>query len=139
VNRVTVLSGSLPGDALATWFEARSCERTQSVNECGGLSIMAGLHIAKLCYETLLAYGVSARLANEAHVVTPAEANVLLSGLGFESGGLAAAAHAIHNGLTALPETHAFYPCGGRFRSARDSRPTGLPAFSSTSRPSSWS
>ena len=25
------------GDALATWFEARSCDRTQSVNECGGL------------------------------------------------------------------------------------------------------
>jgi glycerol dehydrogenase len=44
--------------------------------------------------------------------VTPAlekvvEANTLLSGLGFESGGLAAA-HAVHNGLTALPETHHF-------------------------------
>ena len=42
--------------------------------------------------------------------VTPAvekviEANTLLSGLGFESGGLAAA-HAIHNGLTAVPMTH---------------------------------
>ena len=24
------------GDALSTWFEARSCERTQSANECGG-------------------------------------------------------------------------------------------------------
>ena len=33
------------------------------------------------------------------------EANTLLSGLGFESGGLAAA-HAIHNGLTAVPQTH---------------------------------
>jgi glycerol dehydrogenase len=39
------------------------------------------------------------------HVV---EANILLSGVGFESGGLASA-HGIHNGLTALPETHAFY------------------------------
>ena len=42
--------------------------------------------------------------------VTPAlerlvEANTLLSGLGFESSGLAAA-HAVHNGLTAAPETH---------------------------------
>lgn len=42
--------------------------------------------------------------------VTPAverviEANTLLSGLGFESGGLAAA-HAIHNGLTAVEATH---------------------------------
>ncbi|NLT25665.1 MAG: iron-containing alcohol dehydrogenase [Microbacteriaceae bacterium] len=33
------------------------------------------------------------------------EANTLLSGLGFESGDLAAA-HAIHNGLTAAPSTH---------------------------------
>ena len=33
------------------------------------------------------------------------EANTLLSGLGFESGGLAAA-HSIHNGLTALEGTH---------------------------------
>lgn len=33
------------------------------------------------------------------------EANVLLSGIGFESGGVAAA-HAIHHGLADLPETH---------------------------------
>lgn len=44
------------------------------------------------------------------HLVTPAvdkviEANTLLSGLGFESGGLAAA-QAIHNGLTAVEVTH---------------------------------
>lgn len=36
------------------------------------------------------------------------EANILLSGIGFESGGLAGA-HAIHNGLTALEQTHAYY------------------------------
>ena len=35
------------------------------------------------------------------------EANTLLSGLGFESSGLAAA-HAIHNGLTTAPPTHAY-------------------------------
>jgi glycerol dehydrogenase len=35
------------------------------------------------------------------------EANTLLSGLGFESGGLAIA-HSIHNGLTTLAETHAY-------------------------------
>lgn len=45
------------------------------------------------------------------HVVTPAfekivETNILLSGLGFESGGLAAA-HAIHDGLTAIHDIHA--------------------------------
>ncbi len=46
-------------------------------------------------------------------MITPAfscivEANTLLSGIGSESGGLAAA-HSIHNGLTALEETHAFF------------------------------
>lgn len=101
------------GDALATWFEARSCQRTQSPNECGGLCTHVGLHIAQFCYETLLAYGPAAKMAAERHLVSPAlehivEANILLSGLGFESAGLAAA-HAIHNGLTVLPETHAFY------------------------------
>ena len=34
------------------------------------------------------------------------EANTLLSGLGFESGGLAGA-HAVHNGLTVLEASHA--------------------------------
>jgi glycerol dehydrogenase len=61
----------------------------------------------------VLDYGVAAKLANERHLVTPAldrivEANILLSGIGFESAGLAAA-HSIHNGLTALAETHSFY------------------------------
>jgi len=101
------------GDALSTWFEARSCERTQSANECGGYCTTVGLGIAKLCYETLLRHGVAAKLASERHLVTPAldrivEANILLSGIGFESAGLAAA-HSIHNGLTSLAETHPFY------------------------------
>jgi glycerol dehydrogenase len=44
--------------------------------------------------------------------VTPAlerivEANTLLSGLGFESGGLALA-HSVHNGLTAAAGTHSY-------------------------------
>ncbi len=101
------------GDALSTWFEARSCDRTQSPNECGGYSTMAGLNLAKLCYDTLRMYGAAAKFAGEKHIVTPAlnhivEANILLSGIGFESSGLAAA-HAVHNGLTALEETHKYY------------------------------
>jgi glycerol dehydrogenase len=101
------------GDALATWFEAKSCHDTQSENECGGLSTLTGLNLARLCYDTLLQYGVTAKIGAERHIITPAfehivEANILLSGIGFESGGLASA-HAIHNGLTALEETHAYY------------------------------
>jgi len=101
------------GDALATWFEARSCERTKSENCCGGYSTMTGLNLAKLCYDTLLSFGAAAKIACENQIITPAlnhitEANTLLSGIGFESSGLAAA-HSIHNGLTAIEETHSFY------------------------------
>ncbi|MDD1772891.1 MAG: glycerol dehydrogenase [Methanomassiliicoccales archaeon] len=101
------------GDALSTWFEARSCEATHSANECGGYGTAAGLHIAKLCFETLMEHGAKAKVDSENRVVTNAfdrivEANILLSGLGFESAGLASA-HSIHNGLTALEETHSFY------------------------------
>jgi glycerol dehydrogenase len=58
-------------------------------------------------------HGAAARRDNDRHLVTPAldrivEANTLLSGIGFESAGLATA-HSVHNGLTALPETHAYY------------------------------
>ena len=71
------------------------------------------LALAELCYQTLLADGAAALQAVRTQVVTPAlerlvEANTLLSGLGFESSGLAAA-HAVHNGLTAAHGTHAYY------------------------------
>ena len=74
---------------------------------------MTALQLARLCYETLIDYGLAAKLAVERQALTPAvekviEANTLLSGLGFESGGLAAA-HSIHNGLTVLETTHHFY------------------------------
>jgi glycerol dehydrogenase len=98
------------GDALATWVEARATAEARKSAMSGGLSTMAALALAKLCWDTLIAFGFSARHAAEQHVVTPAlekvvEANTLLSGMGFESGGLAVA-HAVHNGLTALPQTH---------------------------------
>jgi glycerol dehydrogenase len=98
------------GDALATWFEADSCRAAYAPNQCGGLGTLAGYALARLCYDTIREYGVAARMACEQKVVTPAlahvvEANTLLSGLGFESAGLAAA-HSIHNGLTKIPATH---------------------------------
>jgi len=100
------------GDALATWFEAKACADGHVRNMRGGASTRTALALARLCYDTLLADGVAALRAIENRVVTPAlerlvEANTLLSGLGFESSGLAAA-HAIHNGLTAAAGTHAF-------------------------------
>jgi len=62
------------GDALATWFEAKSCVTTQSPNECRGLSTLAAYRIAGLCYETLLEFGEAAKIANENRIVTPAYA-----------------------------------------------------------------
>ena len=101
------------GDALATWFEADACAKAFAGNLPGGSSTAAALSLARLCYDILMQYGYLAKLAVEQGVVTEAvekvvEANTLLSGLGFESSGLAAA-HAIHNGFTALPETHQAY------------------------------
>ncbi len=101
------------GDALSTYFEARACERSFADNIPGGKSTKLAVAAAKLCYETLMEDSIKAIAACENNVVTPAleniiEANTLLSGMGFESSGLAAA-HAIHNGLTALEEAHGFF------------------------------
>jgi glycerol dehydrogenase len=98
------------GDALATWVEARATAEARKTTMAGAAPTMAALALAKLSWDTLFSYGLSAKHAAQEHVVTPAvekvvEANTLLSGLGFESGGLAAA-HGVHNGLTALPATH---------------------------------
>ena len=101
------------GDALATWFEADASAASSAKNLPGGSVTQAALALAGLCYDLLMEHGYRAMLAVEKGVVTEdvekvVEANTLLSGLGFESGGLAAA-HAIHNGITALEETHPFY------------------------------
>lgn len=63
--------------------------------------------LANLCYNILIEDGAAAVQAVDAKAVTPAlervvEANTLLSGLGFESGGLCVA-HSVHNGLTSQP------------------------------------
>ena len=94
------------GDALATWFEANTCTKSMARNMPGGISTAAALSLARLCYDTLMEYGLSAKLAVDSDALTPAverviEANTLLSGIGFESSGLAAA-HGIHEGLHVL-------------------------------------
>lgn len=93
-------------DALATWVEVRSVLAFGGKTMAGGVPTIAAEAIAKRCEEVLFDYGILAYESVKVKVVTPAlesvvEANTLLSGLGFESGGLAAA-HAIHNGFTAL-------------------------------------
>lgn len=101
------------GDALATYFEARACQTSGATTCAGGKVTSAAMALAELCFNTLMDEGVKAKLALEAGACTPAvekviEANTLLSGIGFESGGLAGA-HAIHNGFTILDECHHMY------------------------------
>ncbi len=101
------------GDALATYWEARATARSQGETMFHAKPTISALALAKLCYETLLEEGYKAKKACEKKCVTKSlediiEANIYLSGIGFESGGLAAA-HAIHNGLTVMPGTHKMF------------------------------
>jgi len=103
------------GDALSTWFEARSNLESQADNLMmpNMPAAAAGIAIARACHEVLMRDGLAAKLAAERGALTPAveniiEANTLLSGLGFENCGVSAA-HGIHDGLTVLDETHAFF------------------------------
>ncbi|WP_017574615.1 glycerol dehydrogenase [Nocardiopsis kunsanensis] len=98
------------GDAFATWIEARAVRRAHTTNMVGGRPTHAGTALAELCWELLWRSALPALEAVEKNLVTPdveavVEATTLLSGLGFESGGLAAA-HAVHDGLTAVEQTH---------------------------------
>lgn len=102
------------GDAMATWYEARTCfENPHARNMMAARPTLAAAALGELCAKILFEHGVAAAAAvrrrevNDAlnHVV---EANTLLSGVGFESGGLAAA-HAVAQGLTVLPHLHADY------------------------------
>lgn len=106
-----IISGM--GDALATYFETRACMRSNAISCMGGSVSKTAMALSELCFNTLMADGAKAKLAVEAGACTPAvdnviEANTYLSGIGFESGGIAAA-HAIHNGLTCIEETHHMY------------------------------
>lgn len=98
------------GDALATYYEAAACAQSNAITTAGGHVSKTALALGKLCRDTLLEEGYQAMLSVKQGICTPAledviEANTYLSGVGFESGGLSGA-HAIHNGLTVLEETH---------------------------------
>ena len=98
------------GDALATYLEARATDRGTGTTMAGGRPTRSAMALARLSWDLIWENALPALDAVRSKQATPAlerlvEANTLLSGLGFESGGLAAA-HAIHNGLTAAPQTH---------------------------------
>lgn len=110
VNAPVRLFASGIGDALATFYEADATRKSNGITLTGEKQTKAGMALARTCLETLLEDGVKAVAAVKNKCMTPAvaniiEANTFLSGVGAESGGLAAA-HAIHNGMTVLEELH---------------------------------
>jgi len=101
------------GDALATKFEAEAVTASFSRNLAGGVTTQTALQLARLCYQILIEDGIAAMASAERKAVTPSlervvEANILMSGIGFESSGLAAA-HAIFDGISMLPQAKALF------------------------------
>ena len=95
------------GDALACAFEKPAYAASQRTKKGGEQAATAAIEVNMKCFATLMAHGQQAKKDVEAGHVTDAvesvvEAIKLMSGFGFGGGGCAAA-HAIHNGLTAIP------------------------------------
>ena len=101
------------GDALATWFETRACKRSGAKSMARGLCSNTAYMMSRLCYDLLIQDGVAAleavkRQESDQHLENVVEASIYLSGIGFESGGLAAA-HAINDGFAYVPAAHGKY------------------------------
>lgn len=108
------------GDALSTRYEALTClQNPEARTLLGARMTVAGVTLATAAADVVLEHGVEARDDVREGRVTEAvervvEANTLLSGMGFEGGGLAAAHALATGGLTALPTVHARHHHGER-------------------------
>ncbi|RLL43651.1 iron-containing alcohol dehydrogenase family protein [Oceanobacillus piezotolerans] len=102
------------GDTLAKWYEAEAI--TRHVTTELPAMVHVGLKTAKLTQEILLQDTKAALTSLEEQKVTPAfgrvtEAVIAVAGTvgGFAGEyGRMAGAHAVHNGMSLVPETHAF-------------------------------
>lgn len=106
VNAPVKFLASGMSDALATLVEVKASRKRNADTMVGGKATFAALAIAEMAEKVLFTHGLSAYKSAQEGLVTPqvdaiVEANTLLSGLGFENGGVAGA-HAVHNGFTAL-------------------------------------
>jgi glycerol dehydrogenase len=95
------------GDALSKKYEAAQCQRAAGLNSYGTPPLPGALLLTRATLATLLDDGARAYADVGRGDLTDAverviEATVLLSGVGFESGGLSLA-HALIRGLTAIP------------------------------------
>ena len=102
------------GGALAVGYEAEAAAKGSALNMAGGLPFDSVTLWALRCREIIYSYAVLAQRAVEEKLVTPAveavvEANLLLSGICFESGGLAAAHGVYHGFRSVLPEGTALH------------------------------
>lgn len=96
------------GDALSKTFEAGQCHLAGGHNLFGTPSLPTARLLADRCHATIVAFGeaalqqvATAQVPDDA-VERVVEATVLLSGIGFESGGLSLA-HAVVRGFSAHP------------------------------------
>mmetsp|Transcript_18452 Transcript_18452/g.35948 ORF Transcript_18452/g.35948 Transcript_18452/m.35948 type:complete len:412 (-) Transcript_18452:314-1549(-) len=99
------------GDALSTYYEARTCwENPKALSMCEARPTATGYAIgeksAQMLYEhaELSLKAVDAKTPDES-LEMAVEANTLLSGIGFESGGLAAS-HAVAQALSWVHSVH---------------------------------
>ncbi|MCD8349317.1 MAG: glycerol dehydrogenase [Planctomycetaceae bacterium] len=97
------------GDAAATKFEADACRASGALNFLKGKPPRTAAALGDLCWQIIRGKSLKAiddmknrRYSDDFEEVV--EAVTLLSGLGFENGGLAAG-HAMSSGLTMIPST----------------------------------
>ncbi len=93
-------------DALATYYEAQQCLKKGAVNFYGGKQTLISQAIAKTCNDVIWEYAPQAYEDIKSQKCTEAvekiiEANILLSGVGFEGCGVAGA-HAVGGAMTFL-------------------------------------
>ena len=91
------------GDAIAKKFEAEGCLAGSGLTPFGTRPLRTAIVIADACYRTLRAHAEEALTSVERHEVSEAlestiEAVILMSGLGFENGGLSLS-HSLTRGL----------------------------------------
>jgi len=102
------------GDAMATWYEAKvAIENPAGTSSIRGRPTIAAAAIGEACANTLFEHGARAAAAVANGIVDRSledvvEANTLLSGLGFESGGLAAA-HGVAQSCNLVTAVHDNY------------------------------
>lgn len=94
------------GGAIGVSYEAEACILSRAKTTAGGSPSFLAAQSAVMARKIILENGVTAAISNELGRWSPAlesviEANFLLSGIGFENGGLAVA-HSIYHGYRSI-------------------------------------